>query len=39
MFFIMVVHSGCGRVYELKENGFSTWYKSKSARIRRRKTI
>lgn len=33
------MHSDLGRVYELKSNGFHAWYKSKSARIRRRKTI
>jgi len=35
-----VMHSDVGRVYELKSNGFSSWYKSKKARTRRRrKTI
>lgn len=33
------MHSDLGRVYELKSNGFHAWYKSKSARLRRRKTI
>ena len=33
------MHSDVGRVYELKSNGFSSWYKSKRERIRRRKTI
>jgi hypothetical protein len=30
------MHSDVGRVYELKSNGFSSWYKSKKARTRRR---
>jgi hypothetical protein len=30
------MHSDVGRVYELKSNGFSSWYKSKKARTGRR---
>ena len=34
-----VMHSDLGRVYELKSNGFRAWYKSKKARIRRKKAV
>lgn len=33
------MHSDVGRVYELKSNGFRAWYKSKKARIRRRRAV
>ena len=33
------MHTDVGRVYELKSNGFSSWYKSKKARIRRRRAV